>query len=55
MAANLVSDETEVVERVGVVWLDRQDLTIKRLGVGQPPFVLTLEREFEGLGEGHGG
>jgi len=41
------------MQRVGMIWLRREDLAVERLGVGQSSFAVTLKREFEGLGDGH--
>ena len=53
VAADLVSDETEVVQRIGMIWLRRKDLAVKRLGIRQAPALVMPKREFESLGNGH--
>ena len=37
MTADLIGDQPEQVQRVGMVRFDRQYLAVKRLGLGQPP------------------
>ena len=49
MAAGLVGDDPEQMKRVGMVWLRDKDLAIERLGFGQAPSPVVLEREIEGL------
>ncbi len=34
MAAGLMSDETEKMQRMGMLWLRRQNLAVERLGIG---------------------
>jgi hypothetical protein len=55
MATDLVSDETEAVDRAGVAGLRREDLTIERLGFSQPSRPVMLNRQIESLRNGHGG
>jgi len=55
VAAGLVSDAAQEVERAGMVWLHGEDLTVERLGVGQSSGAVALEGEIEGLWDGHGG
>jgi hypothetical protein len=55
VAADLVGDDAEQMQRLGVFWLRRQDLAVERFGLRQPPSLVVLEREFEGLRDRHGG
>jgi len=54
MPADLLSDDAQVVKGVGIVGLNREDLSIQRLRFRQPARLVALEREFEGLWDGHG-
>jgi hypothetical protein len=38
-----------------MIWMDREDLPLKRLGFGQPPGLVVLRRDLKRLGNGHGG
>jgi len=49
MAPGLVGDETEKVQRSGMVWLHLQDLAVERLGIRQPPCPVVLGRDLERL------
>jgi hypothetical protein len=42
MAAGLLSNDPEKMERVGMVWLRRKDLAAKRLGFGQSTGLMVL-------------
>jgi hypothetical protein len=58
MSSDLVRQCTQQVERVRMLGLHGEDLSVKRLGIRQPASLMVLEREFEGLLDregGHGG
>ena len=54
VAANLMCDDPEHVERVGMNWLHGEDLPIERLSFGQSPRLVMMERKFKCLLDGHG-
>ena len=54
MAARLVGDDAEEVQRVGMVGLHGEDLAVKGLGVRQPPGLVVPESKFKGLLTCHG-
>ena len=49
MAIDLVSDETEEVQRAGMVWLRRKDPAVERLGFCQAPSLVALNRDLKRL------
>jgi len=49
MAAGLVGDDPEQMKRVGMTWLHGEDLAVKRLGFGQAPGLVVLERQIKGV------
>jgi len=54
MAPGAVRDETEEVQRAGVVGLRRKDLAVQRLGFGQTSRPVMLDCQIEGLWDRHG-
>jgi len=53
VAARLVSDHAEEVQRVGMVWLHRKYLAVERFGLRQPPRAVGLKRHLKCLWNGH--
>ena len=53
VAAGLIGNDAEQMQRVGMIWLRREDLPVESLGVRQAAGAVVLEREIEGLGNGH--
>ena len=53
VAAELVRDDAEEVQGVGVVWLHREDLAVERLGIGQATGLVMLNRDLKCLGNRH--
>ena len=53
MAASLVSDDAEEVQRVGMIGLHRKDLAVERLGFRQPPGLVVLECDLKRLWNRH--
>ena len=53
--AHLVSDDAQVVQRVGMLWIRRQDLPVKRLRFRQPPRPVALKRQVECFWDRHRG
>ena len=57
MLSTLARNDAEILQRRGMLWLHREDLPVKALGVRQPSGLVVLERESEGLldrSRGHG-
>ena len=52
-AADLEMGDTQEMECCGVVGLHRENLPVKRFGFRQPPGLVVLERESEGLLDCH--
>jgi hypothetical protein len=55
IAARLMGDDAEQVESFGVVGLDREDLPVDDLGVGETARSVVLESKLESGGDGDGG
>jgi hypothetical protein len=55
IAARLVSDDAEEVQRVSMLWLHRKDLAVERFGFRQTPGAVMLKRDLKRLWDGHGG
>ena len=53
--AHLVSDDAQVVQRVGMLLIRRQDLPVKRLRFRQPPRPVALKRQVECFWDRHRG
>ena len=53
VASGLIGNDAEQMQRVGMIWLHREDLPVESLGVRQAAGAVVLEREIEGLGNGH--
>jgi hypothetical protein len=49
MLTGLMGNDTEEMQRIEMLWPNREDLLIKRLGFRQPPGMVVLEGQFESL------
>jgi hypothetical protein len=49
IAARLVGDDSQEVQRIGVVWINRKDLPVKALGFGKPASFVEDQRVADGL------
>jgi hypothetical protein len=48
--ANLLSNHAEKMPRIGLIWLDREDLPVDLLGSVQPTGLMVPDRNGQGLG-----
>jgi len=55
MTSDLVSNDAEEVQRVGVVWVRCQDLPVERFRFGQLSRTMILNRDLKRLWDRHGG
>jgi hypothetical protein len=53
IAAGLMGDDAEQVQRVGMLRLHGEDLPVERLRVRKPAGLVVLERELKGFWNGH--
>ena len=51
--AHLMRDDSQKVQRLGMVRIDRQNLAVNGLCLGKPSGSLMLESEGQGLGDSH--
>ena len=49
MPAYLMGDDAKEMQRFGMAGMRGQDLAVERLGIGQPPGLMVLECQREGL------
>jgi len=49
----LLGEDAKEVQRINMVWLRREHLPVEGLGIRQAAGAVMLEREIEGLGNGH--
>ena len=54
IASDLVRDDSQQVQRIGVARLDRKNLSVDRVRLRQSPGLVMLNREFKRLRDGHG-
>jgi len=55
MAAHLLGDDAPQAERLGIVWLHREDLAVNPFGLCQTSGLMMLNRDLERLWDRHGG